>query len=349
MRMSIESYLPTMSGRQLLRLSLAIIATGCAPLPSPLRGASEVWWIDFPADGNVGRASTIVESPIRWLTLDSVTFRPSWLAGAESGAARERSLPAPLRRTSPQTQTVSIVTISQSAARRPEIFRAVTENAGILSITAGLIASQLDTAHTESAIIDVGGVGAEDLAALLTLLRTVSDSLREHGIGTIAVAIPAADTLSYPSGPIARVAELIVVQLQEEHRPGTPAGPVFTVDVARRHLAMRAADTGPSRLVAGIPAYGYLWSRTGTSRRISYIEATELAARASVTLARDPSSLSLHARSDRDGWEMWLPDHRAIGQIVSEARALGIYRFAVYGALDADPEVVGAFAENVRR
>lgn len=349
MSMSIESYLPNMTTRHALPISLALIAAGCATLPSPLRRASEVWWIDFPADANVGRAATTLESPVRWLALDSVTFRPSWLSSAESGAARERSLPLPLRRTSPQTQTVSIVTVSQSAARRPEIFRAVTDNAAILSATAGLIASQLDTARTESAILDVAGIGADDLPALVTLLRTVSDSLRDHGILTIAVAIPAADTLGYPSRPIARVAELIVVQLQEEHRAGTPAGPVFTVDVARRHLAMRAADTGPGRLVAGIPAYGYLWSRSGVARRISYNEASELAARASVALTRDPSSLSLHARSDRDGWEIWIPDHRVIGQIVAEARGLGVYRFAIYGAVDADPEVIAVFPDNVRR
>jgi spore germination protein YaaH len=244
---------------------------------------------------------------------------------------------------------VSIVTISQSASRRPEIFRAVTENVGILSVTAGLIASQLDTARTESAILDVAGIGAEDLPALVRLLRTVSDSLRDHGIGTIAVAIPAADTLGYPSRPIARVAELIVVQLQEEHRVGTPAGPVFTVDGALRHLGMRAADTGPGRLVAGIPAYGYVWLRSGIVRRINYKDAGELAARAGVALFRDPSSQSLHARSDRDGWEIWIPDHLAIGKLIAEARRLGVFRFAIYGALDADPDIAAVFRDSVRR
>jgi spore germination protein YaaH len=297
----------------------------------------------------MGRTIPALETPVRWLALDSVTFRPSWLANAESGAARERSLPSPTPRRTQETQTVSIVTLSQSDALQPEIFRAVTENSTILSATAGLIAAKLDTGRTESAIIDVGGLSADDLPALVTLLRSVSDSIRDHGIGTIAVAIPAADTIAYPTRPIARVAELIVVQLQEEHRVGTPAGPVFTIDVARRHLAMRAADTGPGRLVAGIPAYGYLWSRSGIARRISYSEATSLAANAAVTLARDPASLALHARSERDGWEIWLPDHRMIAALITQARGLGIYRFAVYGARGADPAIIDAFRSPVRR
>jgi spore germination protein YaaH len=292
---------------------------------------------------------TAIESPVRWLALDSVTFRPSWLANAQSGAAGERALPNPRTRAAPQSQTVSIVTLSQNGASQLEIFHAVTEDRGILSATAGMIAARLDTAGTESAILDIGGLAAEDLPALVTLLRSVSDSLRDHGVGTVAVAIPAADTLVYPTRPIARVAELIVVQLQEEHRAGTPAGPIFTFDVARRHLAMRAADTGPGRLVAGIPAYGYVWRRSGDSRRISFAEATELAARSNLTLTRDPSSLSLHARSDRDGWELWVPDQRAIGQIVAGARAMGIFRFAIYGARDADPGVLNVFREEVRR
>ena len=112
---------------------------------------------------------------------------------------------------------------------------------------------------------------------------------------------------------------------------------------------MRAADTGPRRLVAGIPAYGYQWSRTGATRRISYREAAQLVANAGVSLARDPASLSLHARSDRDGWELWLPDHRVIAELLAQARALGVYRFAVYGSRDADPQLTRVFQQPVRR
>jgi spore germination protein YaaH len=338
-----------MTRRSAFSISVAFVAAGCASLPSPLRGPSEVWWIDFPDEASRSQSSTTIESPVRWLALDSVTFRPAWLANAESGAARERALPSPVRRNGPETQTISIFTLAKSGALQPEIFRAVTENAAILAATAGLIAAQLDAARTESAILDVGGLGADDVPALVTLLRSVSDSLRDHGVGTIAVALPAADTLGYPTRPIARVGELLVVQLQEEHRPGTPPGPVFTVDVARRHLAMRAADTGPGRLVAGIPAYGYQWLRTGVSRRISYGEATRLAANAGATMTRDPASMSLHARSDRDGWEIWVPDHGVIGAMVAQARALGVYRFAIYGTRDADPGLPDVFRRPVRR
>ena len=307
-----------------------------------------MWWIDFPA-ATVGRSQVVGSADSRWLALDTVTFRPVWLPNAEAGAARNPALPSPVRGTAPETQTLSIVALSARSTAQPEVFRAVTENAEMLATTAALVAAQLDTARTESAILDIDGLSPEDLPVFVGLIRAVSDSLRSRRVRTIAVSIPAADTLGYPARPIARVADLIVVELEEEHRQGTPAGPVVTVELARRHLGTRASDVGPGRLVAGIPAYGYLWPRASAARRVTYDEAADLAAGSGTSLVRDPSSLSLHARSDRDGWEIWIPDHEVIGKIVDEARRIGIYRFAIYGARGSDPAIPGVFRENVKR
>ena len=331
-----------------LQALFALAACGCASLPSAVRRPPEVWWIDFPA-ATIAKSQAVRPADSRWLSLDTVTFRPVWLPSAEVGAARNPALPSPVRGTVPEGQTLSIVALSARSTARPEVFRAVTENAEMLATTAALVAAQLDTARTESAILDIEGLSPEDLPALIGLIRAVSDSLRSRRVGTIAVSIPAADTLAYPARPIARVADLIVVELEEQHRQGTPAGPVVTVERARRHLGIRASDVGPGRLVVGIPAYGYLWPRASAARRVTYDEAATLAAASGASLVRDPSSLSLHARSDRDGWEIWIPDHEVIGRIVDEARRIGIYRFAIYGALGADPAITGLFRERVRR
>src|SRR6266542_3230296 len=287
-----------------LQALFALAACGCASLPSAVRRPPEVWWIDFPA-ATIAKSQAVRPADSRWLSLDTVTFRPVWLPSAEVGAARNPALTSPVRGTVPEGQTLSIVALSARSTARPEVFRAVTENAEMLATTAALVAAQLDTARTESAILDIEGLSPEDLPAL--------------------------------------------VELEEQHRQGTPAGPVVTVERARRHLGIRASDVGPGRLVVGIPAYGYLWPRASAARRVTYDEAATLAAASGASLVRDPSSLSLHARSDRDGWEIWIPDHEVIGRIVDEARRIGIYRFAIYGALGADPAITGLFRERVRR
>jgi spore germination protein YaaH len=177
----------------------------------------------------------------------------------------------------------------------------------------------------------------EDLTLLANVSRAIADSARAKGVKQIALIIPAGDSAAYPAAGLARIADLLIVRLFPEHGIGTAAGPVVSPSWFARGLGARASEVGVTRIIAGLPADGVLWSARDAPRRVSYTEALLLAERASTSFVRDPASGNLHAASARDGWEMWLADHELIERLIEEGRKIGVTRFALFGLDGADP------------
>jgi spore germination protein YaaH len=152
------------------------------------------------------------------------------------------------------------------------------------------------------------------------------------------VAIPATDTAAYPVRPLLGVADLVVPMLYDEHWAGSAAGPIADPAWVRRALALRIAEAGsPDRIVAALPAYGYRWRPGQPTDHVSFREARQIATSARVPLVRDPATRTL--RAVRPGeWEMWVTDAGLLRALVSDARAAGIRRFALWrmGQEDAD-------------
>jgi spore germination protein YaaH len=120
--------------------------------------------------------------------------------------------------------------------------------------------------------------------------------------------------------------------LYDQHWVGSSPGPIADPLRVRRVLALRIAEAGsPDRIVAALPAYGYRWWPEGKrpTDHVSYREAQQIAADARVPLVRDPATRTLGAVRPGE-WEMWVADAGLMRTLVSDARAAGVRRFAIW-------------------
>lgn len=266
--------------------------------------------------------------------LDSTSFRPVLLF-------------QPLIATSPEGR-LSIVTSLQGGRYHPDVVRGIAENGDAVTNTARSIATPL-APGSAGLILDFQEMAPEDLTLLSDVSRAIADSARAKAVKQIAMIIPAGDSAAYPAATLARIADLLIVRLFPEHGIGTAAGPVVSPPWFARRLGARAGEVGVTRIVAGLPADGVLWSAGNSARRVSYAEALQLAERASTSFVRDPASGNLHATSARDGWEIWLADHELIERLVADGRRIGVTRFALFGLEGADPQLSQSLQQLVRQ
>jgi hypothetical protein len=234
---------------------------------------------------------------------------------------------------------ISTFTNYQGGRYHPEAVRAIAEEPAVLdtfSRRAAVIASTVGT----GLLLDFQEMSASDIPRFVELLRALGNAARARSLTPFGIIVPAGDTLAYPASILARVADMIVIRLGTEHRPGTPPGPLTTPDFIRRQLGARAIGLGATRLAAEFPLYGYIWSRDGTARIITYREANDLILREAGAFRRDPASQFLTAEG-RDGWTIWLPDSRTIRSLIEAAQSRGVNSIALTGWNGSDPALAG--------
>lgn len=208
-----------------------------------------------------------------------------------------------------------------------------------LARAAGEIARHARSMRYAGLVIDFETLDAGDLDEQITVMRAIADSARARGVRTIAVAVPATDTVAYPAKQLLRVADAIIPMLYDEHWAGSSPGPVASPQWVRGALALRVREAGAAKVIAGFPTYGYRWIRGQPTEALGYGEARGVAARASVPLARDAATQSLHARAAN--WDMWMADAGTLRALVAIGQELGVDRFALWRLGREDPAIWG--------
>lgn len=328
-----------------------VISSGCTPLPPGVRAPTEIWgvWSPDPSGTGVSRAiadsqrtrasdgiSAVVDT---WITLDSVSFRPTVVARLSAlHPTADQQSPGSLA-SAGMLRRLSVVTSYQGRRYHPDVVRGLMESSDAVAVTAGSIASLLAASGANGVLLDFQDMTADDIQTVVDVSRAIADSARSRSVKSIAMMIPAADSSGYPARILGRIADLLLVRLFPEHGVTTPAGPIVSPSWFTRRLGLRASEAGVNRIVAGIPADGVIWDRRGGARLIDYSEALRLAREANSQLVRDPASGNLHAVSNRDGWELWVADHELVEKLIAEGRRIGVTRFALFGLEGADPEL----------
>lgn len=98
------------------------------------------------------------------------------------------------------------------------------------------------------------------------LIRELSERLKPAGLG-LSVSVPAKvwDDRTSPWGgafdyeALGQYADEIAVMAYDEHAPGLPAGPVASLGWVERVVQYATSKIEPSKILLGIPAYGYDW------------------------------------------------------------------------------------------
>jgi peptidoglycan-N-acetylglucosamine deacetylase len=300
-----------------------MLLAACAHLPSQPRAAAAYWGFAGPwdkrSDASVERHGSSLDRVITdWIALDTTSFLPVQLYHDSIG--QEPAL---------ATRAMALITSYHGSRFHPEIIRGLGSDAQATGVTAGAIASLVDSSRYRGVVIDFEGMTPRDLDQLLAFTRAVADSVRAHGVSTVVIAVPAGDTAAYPAALLLQSADLIMPILYDQHWSDSPPGPIASPEWVTRNLGTRVAEVGAARIVAAFPLYGYRWRKTAETEVISFDDARRLTTMTNTSLIRDNASATLHATSS-EGWELWVSDRVLLETLVREARQLGVRTFALW-------------------
>jgi peptidoglycan-N-acetylglucosamine deacetylase len=291
--------------------------------PARFWGFTAPW--DSSSNSSMRKHESMLDAVVTgWIQLDSVTGRPRLLY-------RDDAAPGSTRR-------LALVTSWHGREFHPAVIRRLGLNAGELGAAASRLARLVSNRGYAGIVLDLEEQSVADTALTARVVRVFADSVRRHGASTVAIAIPAADTAAYPTREFFPAVDFVLVMLYDEHWSTSAPGPVATPDWVRRTLGQRIADVGADHIVAALPLYGYLWRGNRPAEALAYADAQRAAAEASVAIARDPASGSLHAVQP-GAWELWSSDAVLLRALRDEVAALGVTRIALWRLGQEDPAV----------
>ena len=309
-----------------------MLLTACAHFPSVPQGPADYWGFTGPwdkrSDVSVERhGSSLARVITGWIALDTTSFLPVQLYNDSIG--KEPALAA---------RSMALITSYNGSRFHPEVVRGLGGDAQATGVTAGAIASLVDSARYHGVVIDFEGMTPNDLDQLLAFTRAVADSVRAHGVTTVVIAVPAGDTAAYPAALLLESADLIMPMLYDQHWSASPPGPIASPEWVTRNLGTRVAEVGAARIVAAFPLYGYRWRKTAETEVVSFGDARRLTTMTNTLLVRDNVSATLHATSP-EGWDLWISDRVLLETLVRGARQLGVRTFALWRLGLEDPAV----------
>ncbi|MCQ4087961.1 glycosyl hydrolase family 18 protein [Saccharibacillus sp. JS10] len=217
------------------------------------------------------------------------------------------------------------------------------------TVKAQLIANMIKTVRNHDYIginIDFEEVVPEDRQALSLFVRDTATEMRKYGKKTM-VSVPAKTEDDIQNGwsgafdykKIGRYADLVQVMTYDEHgmwsEPGSAAG-LSWIDAS---LKFAVTKVSPSKLLAGVPAYGNDWNLSDPSDEsggmMAWKNIRKLIREQSLTGKRDPQSKSMKAAyqaDDGDRHVVWYEDAYSIklkAQLVKKYRLAGISVYAL--------------------
>lgn len=144
--------------------------------------------------------------------------------------------------------------------------------------------------------LDLENLPADLRPNYTAFVQELSTLLKQAQLG-FTISIPAKtydDTTSNWGGAfdyqaLGRYADQVAIMAYDEHTIGLPAGAVASLPWVEKVAAYAASQIEPSKLLLGIPGYGYDWVvGTTRGRALSFSQAQSLATQAKTTIQWDP-------------------------------------------------------------
>ena len=318
-----------------LVIPITLVASACGAQPRARAERAQFWGFAAPWDARSdstirAHGHHLAAAVTGWIGLDSASGQPLLPSPfADTVRPREGTAASP--------QRMAIVTSWHGERFHKTSIMRLARDPIARARAASEVARHAQSMRYTGLIIDFETLEPPDLDEQLTVMRAIADSARARGVRTIAVAVPATDTIAYPAKQLLRIADAIIPMLYDEHWAGSSPGPVASPQWVRDALALRVREAGRSRVIAGFPTYGYRWIRGQPTEALGFREARVVAGRAGVALQRDAATQSLRARAAN--WEMWMADAGTLRALVGIARELGVDRFALWRLGREDPAI----------
>jgi spore germination protein YaaH len=306
------------------------VAPVTARAQAPASSASpELWGFAAPWDprsaASIAEHATALRVVISgWLRLDTITALPV------------SAYPDTVR-VAPGTRRYVLVTTYARDRFHPETIRRLAADPALRTRSAAAIALWAYRHRYRGIVLDFESLAPADSSALSAVVRSVASAAHRRHVRPVTVAVPPADTLTFAARRLT-AADLLLPMLYDEHwSTGTP-GPIASPGWVRQLLAPWVATAGASRLVAGLPVYGYLWKAPAPATVLSFGDAQREATTLGLTMDRDSASASLHYVRP-DSAQGWVTDADLLHTLMREAQSAGIHRFALWRLGLEDPAI----------
>ena len=311
-----------------------LVLVACAALGGSVQERKSFWAFTGPWDARSdaslrANAASLDVAVTGWIALDSLTGEPL--------------LPSPypdtIRLATGTTQRFALVTSWHGQGFHAASIRALGRDRARLGRVASRIARHADSTRYAGLVLDFETLKATDLSSQLTVLRAIADSARAHGVTTIAIAIPAEPDDAYPTRELVKVVDHVLVMLYDQHWAGSQPGPISAPDWVARNLSRVVGEVGASRVVAGLPLYGYHWVKGKPGVGIAFDAGLRTAERERFTVTRDSASRTLRGASKSGNSAVWLTDASLVADLIRAAEELGVTRFAFWRLGQEDPQI----------
>lgn len=143
------------------------------------------------------------------------------------------------------------------------------------------------------------------------------------------------DWQTYDYQQISAVVDLVRVMAYDWHTKDGSSGPIAPIGWYGKVLLHSISNVPPSRLQMGIPAYGYLWSESGTSKTVFSKDADELAHQNGTAVRYD--YIEKEGTFSYGNNVVWVATAKSMADRVELCKKAGISGVAIWSIGDESP------------
>ncbi|HEY8487270.1 MAG TPA: glycosyl hydrolase family 18 protein, partial [Limnochordales bacterium] len=202
------------------------------------------------------------------------------------------------------------------------------------------IARQAARLQLAGITLDLENVRPADRQALARFVRELAAALHGQGM-RLAVAVPArtrdlpADAYDY--GALGSTADQLWLMTYDQHYRTGPPGPVASVEWVEQVVRYAVSRVAPSRVVLGLPAYGYAWQEGAPQARgLTYAQAMAELRSSGATLRWHPVHRTPYFVTSQ-GTQVWFEDRFSAAFKLALVRRYRLGGVAVWRLGQEDP------------
>lgn len=180
----------------------------------------------------------------------------------------------------------------------------------------------------------------DNLTAFMAELYPKMKSANKTVIISVFPQVDVSEDVSgaYDYPELTKYADFLQIMLYDNHYESSPPGPVAPIDWYEKNLKYAIDQTGgPHKVIAGISAYGYDWSKGGQGETVTYVDAIVRAEQKGGKIEYDEDSQAPHFKYD--GHEVWFENAKSTSaklDIVAKYKPAGI---AIWRLGQEQPEI----------
>ena len=235
---------------------------------------------------------------------------------------------------------VKIIPMVKNAAHNAD-FAAQMATPELRDKMAATIADLVVPRNYDGINVDFEDVRPEDRALLTDTMSRIAAKIRPSGkLVTQAIVGKASDSTTGYGGAfdyagLAPSVDLAVLMAYDYHYAGGDPGPVAPIGWVRDVTTFAAQTFGASKVLLGMPLYGYDWDTTsgGTAKAVTYAQALERSKRPGATRTVDIPSQSEVVRYTDDGGDnhqVWFESAATFDAKFTLVRQAGVAGFGLW-------------------